>query len=129
MVFLRFFGHPPELSGLNYVADSENMHLYMELKSNQRSFLIKKAQTIKPVVYVGKAGVGEAVSQSLTEALEHHELVKVRFIVFKPEKKELALQLAADTGSQIVRVIGNVAILFKEQPDPEKRKYQLPAAK
>ena len=101
----------------------------MELMSNQRSYLIKMAQHIKPVVYVGKAGVAEAVSKSLTEALGHHELVKVRFIVFKPEKNELALRLAADTGSQIVRIIGNVAIFYREHPDPEKRKYQLPAAK
>ena len=99
----------------------------MELRSNQRSYLIKMAQKIRPVVYVGKAGAVEAVSNSLNEALIHHELVKVRFVVFKPEKRELASALARETESQIVRIIGNVAIFFREHSDPEKRKYHLPS--
>ena len=84
------------------------------------------AQKIKPVVYIGKSGVGSGVTESLREALEHHELVKVKFIDFKPERETLAGELAAQTESTIVQIIGNVAVFYKEQDDPEKKKYALP---
>ena len=38
------------------------------------------------------------------------------------KKKELTLKLAEDTGATLVRIIGNIAILFKESDDPEKRR-------
>ena len=87
---------------------------------------MKLAQKIKPIVYVGKAGPIPGVVKSLNEALEHHELVKVRFIDFKQEKKQIAAELARETAADVVQVIGNVAVIYKTQPDPEQREIELP---
>ena len=88
---------------------------------------MKLAQKIKPIVYVGKAGPNQGVAKSLNEALAHHELVKVRFIDFKAEKKDIVSDLAQETESEIVQIIGNVAVLYRTHPDPDKREISLPA--
>lgn len=101
----------------------------MELQNHQRRYLAKAAHSLKPIVYVGKAGIGPAVAKSLREALDHHELVKVKFVDHKGEKRDFTSELAAATGGSVVRIIGNIAIFYKTQADPDKRTYFLPAAK
>ena len=68
-----------------------------------------------------KGGATEAFTAQLASLLGYHELVKVRFVNFKDEKKTIADELALATKSDLVRLIGNTAIFFKQNPDPEKR--------
>ena len=49
------------------------------MTSKQRSRLKSLAATIKPVAQVGKEGIGENLVNSLSEALEARELIKVNF--------------------------------------------------
>ena len=58
-------------------------------------------------------------------ALGDHELIKVRFLEFKDEKKALSQEIAEKTGSELVGLIGNIAIYFRQHPDPAKRKVRL----
>ena len=71
------------------------------------------AQRLKPLLKVGKNGVTPQFIQSLDGAFASHELIKVRFDEFKDEKKVLALELAAMTGSHLITVLGNVAVLYR----------------
>ena len=96
------------------------------LKSNQIKYLSSKAQTLKPVVYLGKEGINEPLIKSLDQALDDHELVKVKFVNYKEEKRELAPQLAESTGSVLVRIIGNVALFYRQSNIIEKQKLVLP---
>jgi RNA-binding protein len=41
---------------------------------------------------------------------------------FRDQKQELTEELAEASGSALISIIGNIAILYREQPDPEKRK-------
>jgi len=75
---------------------------------------------------VGKGGVSDAVAAKLSAELEHHELVKLRFVASKEERKELASALASSVGAELVRVIGNVAVFYRRASDPVKRTVQLP---
>jgi RNA-binding protein len=52
--------------------------------------------------------------------------VRVRFVDHQDDRKEIAAQLAADTESDLVRVIGHTALFFRANPDPEKRRFLLP---
>ncbi len=99
----------------------------MVLEGFQRNYLRKMAQNIKPVVMVGKSGVGEPIRTALDQNLEHHELVKVKFLDFKENKGEFARQLASQTDSVLVQLIGNMAIFYRRNTDPEKQIYRLPA--
>ena len=79
------------------------------------------------MVQVGKNGVAESLVAAVTQALLEHELVKVKFVAFKSEKRSLAEQIAERSSSQLVDVIGNIAIIYKEHPELEKREIELPS--
>lgn len=81
---------------------------------------------LKPIVTVGKAGSDERIVKALDEALDAHELVKVKFSDFKDAKRAIAEDLAASTSSEIVMIIGNIAILYREQEDLTLRRFHLP---
>jgi len=97
------------------------------LTNPQRKHLKALAHHLKPSVQVGKSGATDAVRASLDQVLSAHEIAKVRFIDFKEEKRELAAALAAQTGSELVQIIGHVAIFYRQQADPAKRQIELPA--
>ncbi len=95
------------------------------LTSKQRAQLSSLANELNPIVFLGKAGAAEGVHEALDKALTDHELIKLRFIDFKGERKELAEQLAEKAGAELVRVIGHVAIIYRQSPNPEKRVIKL----
>jgi RNA-binding protein len=79
----------------------------------QKRALKSKAQRLDAVLRIGQAGLSDAFLKSLEEALDLHELVKVRFAEFKSERKSLAPQMAEATGSVLLQVLGNVALLYR----------------
>ncbi len=89
----------------------------IELTSKQRKELEKIAHDLQPVVIVGGAGVTDGVIDMVDNSLEAHELIKVRFNEYKDEKKELTQQLCEKTDATLVRIIGNVAILYREKEE------------
>jgi RNA-binding protein len=98
------------------------------LTSKQRSYLSALAQTRDALVTLGKAGESEGVVARLDSLLADHELVKLRFGVFKEARRELALSLAQKTDSELVRLIGYTAIFYRLNPDPQKHRIDLPEA-
>ena len=98
-----------------------------KLSSSQRKFLRGKAHHIDPVVMVGKNGITKSLIKLTDDALRSHELIKVRFVEFKKEKKERTDEIAKKTKSEIVGIIGHISVLYRRNPDEEKRKIQLPS--
>ena len=96
------------------------------LTGQDRKYLRSLAQHLKPVIFVGKQGVTESLIEATDEALEDHELVKVRFVDHKTEKRELIDELAAAAKGECVGMIGHVAILFRYQHKKEERQIELP---
>ena len=83
------------------------------------------AQKLEPMVTLGKAKVSEGFLATLNDALDRQELVKVKIGEYKEEKKELAKEIAEKTNSQIIMQVGHVVVLYRQQPDAEKRKIDL----
>lgn len=96
------------------------------LSAKQRSFLGGAASKDAVASQLGKGGPTEAFTAQLGLLLDRHELIKLKFIDFKDEKRTIAASLAAATKSELVRIIGNTAIFYKQNPDPEKRSIELP---
>ena len=71
------------------------------------------AQRLDPLLKIGKAGLSDSFVQSVNDALSHHELVKIKFVEFKDQKKDLAPQLADKTASHLVMRVGNVMVLHR----------------
>ncbi len=98
----------------------------IELSGFQRNFLRKKAHDLKPVVMLGKNGLTDEVSRAIDKALEDHELIKVKFVDYKDEKKNLARTVSENLDANLISVIGNVAIIYRESSDPEKKEIFIP---
>ena len=94
-----------------------------DLDSTQRRHLRSLAHSLKPIVFVGEAGISAAVAKALDEALVAHELVKVR--LRSPEdKKAAARELAEVSSSALCGVVGHTVVLYR--PHPEEPKIELP---
>lgn len=76
---------------------------------------------MQPVVIVGGAGVTDGVMDMVDKSLAAHELIKVKFNEYKDEKKELTDQICQRTDATLVRIIGNIAILFREKEDKDEK--------
>ena len=98
----------------------------MELTSKQRAYLRGEAQTIDPIVMIGKDGLTENVTAALDEALTHHELVKVKFQQYKEDVKEIAFRCAELTSSVLVATTGFTAVFYRMKKKSEERIYSLP---
>ncbi len=96
-----------------------------QLKGSQRKYLRAQAHHLKPLVIIGVKGVTEQLLGSVDSALNDHELIKVKFAEFKESKKEISEEIAKVTRSEKVGLIGNIAIFYRQQPDPEKRKFKI----
>jgi len=90
-----------------------------ELTSAVRKKLKGRAQRLKPLVKLGKAGMTDAFLKSVDSALTDHELVKGKFDEFKTEKKTLAPQIAEKVDAALVGMVGNVFVLWRPKPEKE----------
>lgn len=76
-----------------------------------------RGQLLKPTLKVGKEGLSPEFIAALDEALQHSELLKVKFADLKEQKKELAPQLAEKTGSHLIMRVGNVVVLYRPKAE------------
>lgn len=91
------------------------------MDSKFRASLRSEAQLLDPVVMVGHGGVSGGVVEALAQALDCHELVKVRFQDFKDQVKVLAPELAQATQSDLVATTGFTAVYYKRNEELHKR--------
>ncbi|EFO79784.1 protein of unknown function UPF0044 [Oscillochloris trichoides DG-6] len=96
------------------------------MTKRQRNYLRGLANPLKPHVLLGKQGLTEQVIEKIERELDAHELIKVRFLEYKEERKELTATIVEATGAALVSLIGHVATLYREQRDPERRWITLP---
>jgi RNA-binding protein len=76
-------------------------------------------------LHLGKAGVTDAFVASIEQALSDHELIKLKFAAFKDTRKTLAEEIATRTNSELVGIVGHVAVFYRAHPDPAKRRVPL----
>lgn len=88
------------------------------LNSSAKRELKARAHALKPVVIVGQRGLTPAVISSVAEALEVHELIKVRLAATEREERtQQSDQIAASLGAEVVGNIGRVLILYRPRPN------------
>ena len=95
------------------------------LSSKQRAFLRSMANTMDPIMQVGKSGVGGELITSVANALEARELIKMSALETAPvTAREAADELAEATGADVVAVVGRRFVLYR--PSKKKKKIELP---
>ena len=96
------------------------------LSGNQRKYLRAEAHHLEAAVRVGKEGLTPGLLAAIDQALEAHELIKIRFVALKEEKAVAIPEIEGRTASACVGVVGHVGIFYRPQSDPDKRRIHLP---
>ena len=93
----------------------------MDLTSKQRAQLRAMANTLEPVVHIGKGDIGENLIQQADDALEARELIKCRVLeTSEYTAREAADALAQATRSEVVQVIGTKFVLYRPSHNKDK---------
>lgn len=96
----------------------------MNLNNKQKQHLKNLAHSLKPVVMLGNNGLTEGVLAEIEQALQHHELIKVKIAAEDRETKTLiADAIVRETAACNVQVIGSTLILYRPS---KERKITLP---
>ena len=89
------------------------------------SFQRGQAHDLKAMLQVGGKGDTEALEAEVGNALDQHELIKVKVASDdRGVRDAMIADLADRTGASLVQRIGHTAVLFR--PNPEKRRIVLP---
>ena len=96
------------------------------LSSSERKYLRGQAHHLEPVVLICKNGIKDCTIESINKVLQTRELIKIKFREFKDEKLSLSEKIAELTNSQVVGVIGHTVIIFRQNPDSDKRQIHIP---
>lgn len=82
--------------------------------SKERSNLRSMASTMQPVMQIGKGGISNNLINSLSEALEARELVKVTIFDSAEADADTIAQNVADLlHAEVVTVIGKKAVFYR----------------
>ena len=83
------------------------------LTSKQRAALRKAANGLDPVFQVGKGEIDETLIKSTADCLAARDLIKRKVLETSVySAREAAELLAAETGAEVVQVIGSKFVLF-----------------
>jgi RNA-binding protein len=95
------------------------------LTGKQKRYLRSKAHHLNPIFQVGKGGVNDNMVTQIAEALEVRELIKVNILQNCDEDRDtVAYELSKGAGAELVQVIGNTIVLYKESR--ENKQLELP---
>ena len=98
-----------------------NLAARMSLTSSQTRYLRSLAHDLSPVVLLGNKGATEAVVKELGQALDIHELVKVKLSGGdKDDRKAQIDVLTSGTRAETIHQIGHVVVLFRRNTDEPK---------
>ena len=92
------------------------------LTSKQRAYLRSLAVNEDTILMMGKSGMSPELAKQADDALEKRELIKGRVL---PESspmtsREAAEELARQTNSEVVQVIGSRFVLYRnKKKDPK----------
>ncbi len=94
------------------------------MTSKQRAYLRGMANKIEPIFQIGKGGITENLIVQLSDALEARELIKITVLKTAPDyARDLANEIAEETNSEVIQVIGNKITLFRQRK--EKSKFEM----
>lgn len=77
--------------------------------------LKSKAHALKPVILLGQHGLTPAVLAEIENALNTHELIKVKVPGVEREvRRQVVTQILEDTVAELVQIMGQIATLYRK---------------
>ena len=88
----------------------------MPLNNRQLRFLRGQTHKLKPVVIIGDKGLTENVRAEIEQALDHHELVKIKMRSDRETRTQWAEEIGLAFGAETVHRIGQMASFYRRNP-------------
>ena len=91
------------------------------MNSKDRAYLRSLANTVEPILQVGKSGITDNLIKQVNDALEARELIKITVLETAPEDaKETAIKLSSNSNSVVVQVLGRKITLYRKRKKDSK---------
>jgi RNA-binding protein len=90
------------------------------LTSSQKKYLRGLTHSLDPVVMVADKGLSNNVAHEIEQALEHHELIKIKIRADRDDRQAWIEQIGQTTGAELVHRIGQVACFYRKNPKNPK---------
>lgn len=91
------------------------------MTSKERAAWRAKANSLEPIIQIGKEGITDNLITQIDDTLDVRELIKIRVhLETSPQTpKELAPRLADALQAEVIQVIGGVIVLYRKA-DPDR---------
>lgn len=91
------------------------------MTSKKRAAWRAKANSLEPIIQIGKEGITDNLITQIDDTLDVRELIKIRVhLETAPESpKQFAPKLAEALQADVIQVIGGVIVLYRKA-DPDK---------
>lgn len=91
------------------------------LTGKQRRYLRALGHPLAVTVQLGRGGLSEGAVAAVSQALDDHELIKVKLLESAGlDRHQAAAELAGATKSEIAQVLGNTMLLYRaRKEDPQ----------
>ena len=84
----------------------------------QRKKCKQQAHHLKPVVLIGQAGLSNQVHEAIQEALDAHEMIKIKIPPMDSAQKKLcAEKISAHHQAELIQTIGRTVTLYRKKPE------------
>lgn len=84
------------------------------LTNKQKRYLKNEAIDLNTIFQIGKSGISDGQINSIIDALNAHELIKIKVLKSCPyDVHSVAEKLSNRTQSEIVQIIGRVIVLYQ----------------
>ncbi len=96
------------------------------LNSKQRAFLKNLGSKLQPIFQIGKNEISDNMVNQISDALTAHELIKISVLDNSPYTSREAADITAEkTGADVVLVVGNRFLLYRETEDKKRREKRI----
>ena len=91
------------------------------MTSKDRAYLRSLANTIEPILQVGKGGISDNLIKQVDDALDARELIKLTVLETSPDDGiDIGNELASKTNSTLVQVMGRKITLYRKRKKDSK---------
>lgn len=100
------------------------------LNSKQRAFLRSKANTLDPIMQVGKGEITEEMLSAISKALMNRELIKISVLQNSDyEARQVADIIAEELHADIVSVVGRKIVVYRKSTKQGVSHIEIPESK
>ena len=85
------------------------------MTGKERAVFRKQANTLQPIFQIGKGEISDNMLNSIDEALEKRELIKLSVLeTAEISAKDAAEMISAALGADVIQCIGRKFVLYRE---------------